>query len=230
MPCACCTDGNDQAEISTDAVFSTMELISSQVKETFLSISKESVDLMLTLLVLCKENGNCIFIAGTGRSGLMGRSFAMRLMHLGLKVHIIGETVTPAVQAGDILIAISESGSTKSVINVAEKCNEVGAFVISLTAEEDSVLGDLSSVNVVLPSKFNDDNPNENQQDEGKMDETPPDVDLSDDGSCVCSVQMVMGAAFEILTLIFTDSIVLNLTYVVGVSEDGMKARQANME
>ena len=229
MPCACCTDGIDQAEISTEAVFSTMELISSQIKEAAYSISKESVDLMLTLLMLCKENGNCIFVAGAGRSGLMGRAFAMRLMHLGFKAYVVGETVTPAVRQGDLLIAISGSGSTKSVISAAEKCQAVGAFIVSLTSKEDSVLGDLSSVNVVLPSKSNADNLNESQQDENEAD-VSSDSDASFDPSCRRSGLMLMGTAFEILTLIFTDAVVLNLTYVVGVSEDDMKARHANTE
>ena len=229
MPCACCTDGIDQAEISTEAVFSTMELISSQIKETASSISKESVDLMLTLLMLCKENGNCIFVAGAGRSGLMGRAFAMRLMHLGFKAYVVGETVTPAVRQGDLLIAISGSGSTKSVISAAEKCQAVGAFIVSLTSKEDSVLGDLSSVNVVLPSKSNADNLNESQQDENEAD-VSSDSDASFNPSCHRSGLMLMETAFEILTLIFTDAVVLNLTYVVGVSEDDMKARHANTE
>jgi len=220
MPCACCTDGTDKAEISTEAIFSTMELISSQVKKTADSISKESVDLMLTLLMLCKENGNCVFVAGAGRSGLMGRAFAMRLMHLGFKAYVVGETVTPAVRQGDLLIAISGSGSTKSVVSIAEKCQAVGAFVVSLTSKEDSVLSDLSSVNVVLPSKSNADEINENSSDD----------DISVDPSCRRSVLMLMGTAFEILTLIFTDAVVLNLTYVVGASEDDMKARHANTE
>jgi Predicted sugar phosphate isomerase involved in capsule formation len=228
MPCACCTDGIDKAEISTDAVFSTMDLISSQIKETAFEISKESVDLMLTLLMLCKDNGNCIFVAGAGRSGFIGRAFAMRLMQLGLKVHMIGETVTPAVQEGDLLIAISGSGSTKSIVNIAEKCQDVGAFIVSLTSEENSALGELSSVNVVLPSKSNIDN-NEDQSAEIKTDGDLFDDD-SVDTSCRRSVLMLMGTAFEILTLIFTDAVVLSLTYVVGASEDDMKARHANTE
>jgi 6-phospho 3-hexuloisomerase len=231
MPCACCTDGTDKAEISTEAIFSTMELISSQIKETASSISKESVDLMLTLLMLCKENGNCIFVAGAGRSGLMGRAFAMRLMHLGFKAYVVGETVTPAVREGDLLIAISGSGSTKSIVSVAEKCQAIGAFVISLTSKEDSVLSDFSSVNVVLPSKSNADKPDEEQSGtDEKAEEISSDDDLSVDASCRRSVLMLMGTAFEIMTLIFTDAVVLNLTYVIGASEDDMKARHANTE
>ncbi|MFH1006796.1 MAG: 6-phospho-3-hexuloisomerase, partial [Candidatus Latescibacterota bacterium] len=36
-----------------------------------------------------------IFVAGAGRSGLAMKTFGMRLMHLGLDVHVVGETITP---------------------------------------------------------------------------------------------------------------------------------------
>ncbi|MCY0893435.1 MAG: SIS domain-containing protein, partial [Acidibacillus sp.] len=51
-----------------------------------------------------------VFVIGEGRSGLMGKSFAMRLMHLGVNIFVIGETITPAVGSGDMLVAVSGSG------------------------------------------------------------------------------------------------------------------------
>ena len=45
-----------------------------------------------------------VFIAGAGRSGLMMRAMAMRLMHLGLKVCVVGEVVTPGIMPGDLLL------------------------------------------------------------------------------------------------------------------------------
>ena len=38
-----------------------------------------------------------IYVAGAGRSGLIARAFAMRLMHIGLESFVVGETVTPAM-------------------------------------------------------------------------------------------------------------------------------------
>ena len=62
-----------------------------------------------------------IFNIGEGRSGLMAKSFAMRLMHLGATVYVVGETITPAIAEGDLLVAVSGSGTTKSVVWTAEK-------------------------------------------------------------------------------------------------------------
>lgn len=37
-----------------------------------------------------------VFVAGAGRSLLMVKAFAMRLMHIGKPVYAVRETVTPA--------------------------------------------------------------------------------------------------------------------------------------
>ena len=52
------------------------------------------------------------FVVGAGRSGLVARSFGMRLMHAGLPAFIPGETITPAAGQGDLLVAISCTGTT----------------------------------------------------------------------------------------------------------------------
>ena len=52
------------------------------------------------------------FVTGAGRSGLVARMFGMRLMHAGLTAYIPGETITPAAGKGDLMVAISCTGST----------------------------------------------------------------------------------------------------------------------
>ena len=39
-----------------------------------------------------------IFVYGTGRSGLMLKALAMRLMQIGLDAYVVGETTTPSVE------------------------------------------------------------------------------------------------------------------------------------
>ena len=53
-----------------------------------------------------------IFLAGMGRSGLIARAFAMRLMQIGLEVYFVRDATTPAIGKGDLLVAISGSGET----------------------------------------------------------------------------------------------------------------------
>ncbi|CQR55969.1 6-phospho-3-hexuloisomerase, partial [Paenibacillus riograndensis] len=81
-----------------------------------------------------------IFVVGEGRSGLMAKSFAMRLMHLGATSFVIGETITPSIAGGDYVVAVSGSGTTHGVVWTAEKARELGASVIALTTDAESPL------------------------------------------------------------------------------------------
>jgi 6-phospho-3-hexuloisomerase len=93
-----------------------------------------------------------IFVTGEGRSCFMAKAFAMRLMHLGLPVHVIGETVTPAVTAADTLVALSGSGTTAGTVRVAEQSAATGAAVWAVTTDPNSPLGRVAAHHVVIPA------------------------------------------------------------------------------
>ena len=93
-----------------------------------------------------------VFIVGMGRSGLVARSFAMRLMQLGFPVYVIGDTTTPAIGAGDLLLAISGSGETETVYHIVYAAKSFGARVFLLTARTRSSIGDISDLVLVLPN------------------------------------------------------------------------------
>lgn len=94
-----------------------------------------------------------VFIVGTGRSELVGKAFAMRLMHLGFTVYAVGDVTTPAISSEDCLVAISGSGETKTVTLAAETSASVGATVIAITATPGSTLTESSDVVITIPSK-----------------------------------------------------------------------------
>lgn len=89
---------------------------------------------------------------GNGRSGLAIQMAAMRLMHLGLRVHVAGEVTAPAIGAGDLLIAVSGSGTTGSVVGAADTAKSVGASVIAITTSPDSPLAQRADEVLVLPA------------------------------------------------------------------------------
>jgi len=93
-----------------------------------------------------------IFVTGEGRSGFMAKAFAMRLMHLGLPVQVIGETTTPAVGAGDTVVAVSGSGTTCGTVRVAEQSKTVGASIWAVTTDPASPLGALADHLLVIPA------------------------------------------------------------------------------
>jgi|SRR5579875_1728227 len=93
-----------------------------------------------------------IFVVGEGRSGLMGKSFAMRLMHLGATVYVIGETITPAMGTEDTLVAISGSGTTESVNFIAEKARKLNCQVIAVTTDSMARLTELATRTFLIPA------------------------------------------------------------------------------
>lgn len=93
-----------------------------------------------------------IFVHGEGRSGLMGKAFAMRLMHGGYTVYVVGETITPSIGEGDLLILISGSGSTGSIHEFAVKARDLGAKVTLVTTNRDSKISRVSQHCLVIPA------------------------------------------------------------------------------
>jgi 6-phospho-3-hexuloisomerase len=100
----------------------TAEGIAKHALEVIDRINQEQVELMIG----CITDSESTFIVGSGRSELVGKSFAMRLMHLGFRVYVVGDVTTPALTDKDCLIAISGSGETKTVTLAAETAKEVG--------------------------------------------------------------------------------------------------------
>lgn len=93
-----------------------------------------------------------IFLAGAGRSGLVLRMAAMRLMHLGLTVHVAGDTTTPAITSGDLLVVASGSGTTSGVVKAAETAIAAGADVAALTTNPGSPLAGMADALVIIPA------------------------------------------------------------------------------
>jgi 6-phospho-3-hexuloisomerase len=87
-----------------------------------------------------------IFVAGAGRSLMMIRGLAMRLMHLRFKAYVVGETITPAIEAGDLLIIGSGSGETATLSVMANKAKEVGAKLALITIYPESTIGKLADL------------------------------------------------------------------------------------
>lgn len=97
------------------------------------------------------------FIYGSGRSGLIGQLFAVRLVQLGFDVHFVGEMTTPIITKDDLTLLISNTGRTSSVVQTAEIAkNVVGAKVISITGNADCSLAKISDVNIAFDIEENE--------------------------------------------------------------------------
>jgi 6-phospho-3-hexuloisomerase len=91
------------------------------------------------------------FCFGLGRSGLAAQMAAMRLMHLGRRVHYVGEVTAPAVRAGDGLLLVSGSGETPTVVGFARIARAEGADVVVLTSRPHSTLAGIAAVVLEVP-------------------------------------------------------------------------------
>lgn len=92
-----------------------------------------------------------IFVDGEGRSGLMAKGFAMRLMHLGYNVYVVGETITPSVSEGDLFISVSGSGKSSNVISDTKKAKKAGCEILVFTSNKESEIAKEADKIVVVP-------------------------------------------------------------------------------
>ncbi|GCF94614.1 6-phospho 3-hexuloisomerase [Enterococcus florum] len=115
---------------------------------TISNIDDEQVKVLTSLI---KEKKR-IFVTGAGRSLLMLKGFAMRLMHIGFDVFIVGEVTTPAFLADDLLIVATASGETKSLVSNSTRAKEYGGSVVALTIFEDSTIGKIADQVVKIPA------------------------------------------------------------------------------
>jgi 6-phospho-3-hexuloisomerase len=193
-----------------DILKNTVEGIAKNSLEVISRLDPDQVDLMIETI----QNSNAIFIVGSGRSELVGKAFAMRLMHLGFSVYVVGDVTTPSITKDDCLVAISGSGETKTVTIAAETSKEVDAQVIAITANPESTLGKYMDVVVKIETKTKI--PWKHYTShvlKGNYDDLTP-----------------LGTLFEDATYLFLDGSIAEFIYRMGIKENDLKKRHATLE
>ena len=74
--------------------------IDEQISQMLEEIEEEKIEEIINYFF----QANNIFVYGAGRSGLVGKAFAIRLVHLGFPTFVIGETITKPVKKGDLVV------------------------------------------------------------------------------------------------------------------------------
>lgn len=123
-------------------------IVLDETRRVMTSLDEEAWNRAATLITGARS----VFVIGNGRSGLAAQMAAMRLVHLGLRVHVVGESTAPAIGAADTLIAVSGSGTTPSVVQAADTAREHGADVVAITTASTSPLARRADVVVILPA------------------------------------------------------------------------------
>jgi len=193
------------------AVEEIVEALSNSLK----LVEPNQVNKFIDILLEAKEKNRKILVMGAGRSGLVGRAFAMRLMHLNFNVHVIGETITPAIEKEDILLAISGSGSTTTVVTAARIAKKVGAKVVAITSYPNSPLGRCSDHKVIIYGRT---------KVAGKKDYFSRQI------LGVHEPLAPLGTIFEATVSVFLDGLIVELMHRLGKTEADLKKRHATIE
>jgi 6-phospho-3-hexuloisomerase len=191
-------------------VIRTTEEILARIKANARHIDAAAVEKLVAEL----RSAPAVFVHGAGRSGLIGRAFAMRLMHLGLAVYVVGEATTPAVKAGDLVLAVTGSGETPSVRVVVDEARKRGARVATITSNPKSTVARNSDLVVVIPSAEDrrGDTDYLARQVRGEHEPLTP-----------------MGTAFELTAMVLLDAIVVELMRRMNLTEAEMVAKHATL-
>lgn len=185
------------------------------IKRSMESLNMDEVEEFIDTLLKAKDRK--IFTIGMGRSGFVARAFALRLMNLGFNVYVLGETITPAAEKGDLLIAVSGTGSTKMVLTASSAAKDIGAKVIAVTSFQESPLGQLADLSVTVKGRTKAGMPVEEdyvaRQIIGEREPLTP-----------------LGSIFENSSMVFLDSLIVEIMHRLGRTEADLKRRHATIE
>lgn len=173
------------------------QYIAGRVTEAIERIEPAAIERVVALL----SKAPATFVYGAGRSGIIGRAFAMRLVQIGLTAYVIGESVTPIVRRGDAVVILSGRGESYSSIQTANIVRREGAELVVITGRSSSKLAHIATV--LIPIDFPEDS------------ERPRLAPL--------------GTLFESASLRMTDALIAELLHVRGESEESMRRRHAIM-
>jgi len=173
----------------------TLDYILEKIKDAVSSIDPSSVEKLIDTILDSKT----IFVYGSGRSGLVGQFFAVRLVQLGLDVHFVGDMTTPIIGKNDLTLIISRTGETMSGVQTANIARRVGSSVISITSYRSSKLAHASNMIIDIPF----------------------------DNGPESSEHAPLGTLFEDSVNIFLDSLVPVLMKRLKTNEQAMRKRHA---
>jgi 6-phospho-3-hexuloisomerase len=130
----------------------------------------------------------------------------MRLTHIGFSCHVVGDTTTPNIDEGDMLIVCSSSGTTSITCHIAGLAKRLNALVVVITAHPGSELSDYANLTIEIPA--------------------------SDTDQVIRSQRTAQfrSTLFEQACLVYLDAVILSLVRLLNREEVEMMKRHANLE
>ena len=151
------------------------------------------------------QNARRIALHGVGREGLMIKSLAMRLHHLGLDASVVGDMTTPPLGASDLLIVSAGPGRFSTIQALMETAGSAGATTLCVTAEPGGQTPKSADHVIHLPAQT-----------------------MASDGAP--SSILPMGSLFEATQFIFFELLVLHLRDRMRLTAEIMRTNHTNLE
>ncbi len=144
---------------------------------------------------------------GVGREGLMMKALCMRLMHLGLEAHFVGDMTTPPIGPGDLLIASAGPGAFSTVLALQGVAQDAGARVMIVTAQPGGEAPKNAAAVITLPAQT-----------------------MANDRNAGSSSLLPMGSLYEAAQLVFFDLVSILLREKTRQTPEQMRHRHTNLE
>jgi len=183
----------------TKTFHASQQFIETHISKILANINDKEVSNVISSFFKAKR----IFVYGAGRSGLVARAFAIRLVHLGFQTFVIGETIGAPVQKNDLVFLISGSGETIPAVMTADIAHRIGARVVVVTGEKHSKITTNADITLVLSPTG-----------ESKERKT----------------YAPLGTLFEASTWVLLDCIIAELMDQKKETEESMRSRHATLE
>ena len=186
--------------MSKEMIFTeSIKYIQKKIKTILNQIPRKDIEKVKKLFF----RSNRIFVYGAGRSGLVAKAFAIRLVHLDFQTFVIGETITGPVQKGDLVIIVSGSGETIPAVMTGEIAHNLGAKVVSITGKKDSEIAKYADITLFISAACDD---------------------------IERRKYAPLGTLFEVSVWVLFDGFIADLLDSKNESEENMRSRHATVE
>jgi 6-phospho-3-hexuloisomerase len=161
----------------------------------------------LQALIEALAGAGRIVCYGVGREGLMMRALAMRLYHMGLEAHVVGDMSCPPVGPGDLLVVSAGPGGFSTVDGLIGVARGAGARIACVTARPDGSAPQAADLVLHIPAQT-----------------------MADDQGAAATSVLPMGSLFEGAQYLAFELLILALRDHLAVSAEAMRARHTNLE
>ena len=177
-------------------------LAGAEIAAVIESIDAGQVDELIEALLSARH----IATHGVGREGLMMKAICMRLYHLGLDAHVVGDMTVPHLGEGDLLVVSAGPGYFSTIDGLIITAQNAGAKAACLTAQDAGQCPQRADHVLLLPAQT-----------------------MANDADAPTSF-LPMGSLYEAAQFLFGEYLVLMLRERLNINAEAMRARHTNLE